>query len=220
LKRLRALYAGEVTMVDRWVGMLLQKIEDLGLFENTAVIFTTDHGSYHGEHNYISKRAHIYEEVGRIPLIIRSPGSEGTMRGRCDALVQPPDLMPTILELVGVQIPETVQGKSLIPIIRGEEKQIREIALSSQSLLQANRITVTSNNWSLIAVSADSPQTDISGRKVEPELYYLQRDPKQTCNLFNEKKEVAEELHSKMIQFLKSIGTREDLLLKWRPKDK
>ena len=55
LKHLRALYAGEVTLVDRWVGMLLQKIEDLGLLENTAVIFTSDHGTYLGEHNYVGK---------------------------------------------------------------------------------------------------------------------------------------------------------------------
>lgn len=238
LKRLRALYAGEITMVDRWVGMLLQKIEDLGLFENTAIIFTSDHGTYNGEHGYVHKRPHLYEEVAHIPLIIRLPDSQG---GRCDALVQPPDLMPTILELAGVQIPETVQGKSLLPVIRGEESEIREFAVSSQNLLQTHWITVTSKEWSLIAVRGAPLQIDKLAEKVEPysikvdpypanifglthkyptELYHLPTDPKQTRNLFDEKKEVAEELHSKMIQFLESLGTREDLLRRWKGKNK
>jgi len=225
LNRLRALYAGEVTMVDRWVGMLIQKIEDLGLLEETAVIFTTDHGSYHGEHGYVHKTSPLYEEVAHIPLIMRMPDSIGGVRGRCDALVQPPDLMPTMLELAGVQVPQTVQGKSLLPIIRREEKQIREIAVSAPRQAfdrlvspRSARITVTSKDWSLIAVRADAPPTDERGKKIEPELYNLTKDPKETHNIFNEEKEVAEELHSKMAQLLESIGTSEDLLRRWMRK--
>jgi len=226
LNRLRGLYAGEVTMVDRGVGALLQKIEDLGLLEDTAVIFTTDHGSYHGEHGYVHKRPHFYEEVAHIPLIMWMPDSIGGERGRCDALVQPPDLMPTMLELAGVQVPETVQGKSLLPIIRGEKKQIHEIVVNA--LLQAfdrlvsprsARITVTSKDWSLIAARADAPPTDERGEKIEPELYNLTKDPKETHNLFNEEEEVADKLYSKMIKLLKSLGTSEEFLQRWAKKE-
>ncbi|MFB0523421.1 MAG: sulfatase, partial [Candidatus Bathyarchaeia archaeon] len=87
LNHLRALYAGEVTLVDRWVGRLLQKIEDLGLFEDTAVVFTTDHGTYLGEHNTIGKTSVLYEENAHIPLIMRLPDSMESIHGRCDALV-------------------------------------------------------------------------------------------------------------------------------------
>jgi len=112
IKHLRALYAGEVTLVDRWIGRLLQKIEDLGLYENTAVIFTTDHGTYHGEHGYLGKRPHLYEETIHIPLMVRMPDSEGVEPKRCESLVQPPDLTSTILDLAGLKIPEIMEAAS------------------------------------------------------------------------------------------------------------
>jgi len=229
LNHLRALYAGEVTMVDRWIGMLLQKIKDLGLLENTVVIFTSDHGTYHGEHGYLRKSPHLYEEVAHIPLIIRMPDSEGKMCKRCEALVQPTDLMPTILELADALRPSSIQGKSLLPILRGEEFVEREIAVSSASLIgppMSNlsssvdnptlRVTVTSKDWVLITARSDAPPADSLGVKVEPELYHLPTDPRQSRNLYREKEEAADELHSKMVRFLESISTKEEVLRHWR----
>jgi arylsulfatase A-like enzyme len=218
---LKALYAGEVTMVDRWVGMLLQKIEDLGLFENTLVIFTTDHGTHLGEHGYIGKRPCIYEEVGHIPLIMRLPDSKGNICGHCEALVQPPDIMPTILELAGLNKPQTVQGKSLIPLIQGKENDLREFAVSSQSLLPKDlpevtyRMTVTSKEWSLILVRSDAPMIDDEGRKIEPELYNLLNDPKQKNNLYEDKHEIADKLCYKAIHFLRTLKTKKAILQYW-----
>jgi len=202
LNHLKALYAGEVTLVDRWVGKLLQKIEDLGLFEDTVVIFTTDHGTFLGEHNRIGKWD-LYEEVAHIPLMIRTPDSMGSICGRCEALVQVPDIMPTILELAGTQIPDTVEGKSLLPLIRGERTWKREIAVSGLR-------TVTSKEWSLMV--ARKPTPDKPGPELQPELYHLSTDPKQTRNLYADRRDVADKLLSKMIEFLKAIGAREETL--------
>jgi len=206
LNHLRALYAGEVTLVDRWVGKLLQKIEDLGLYEDTAVIFTSDHGTYLGEHNWIGKTPILYEEVAHIPLIIRMPDSKGKIQKRFQDLVQPPDLMPTILELAGVQAPNTIQGKSLLPLIQGEEKWEREIALSAWCR-SPHPLTITSNEWSLLTFREPSPVYEKNigillkqmGINFEnfPELYHLPTDSKQTLNLYKEKREIAEELFSK-----------------------
>jgi len=219
LKHLRAMYAGEVTLVDRWVGMLLQKIEDLGLYDNTMVIFTTDHGSYHGEHGYIGKRPHLYEEVSHIPLIIRLPDSEDA-KGRCQALVQPPDIMPTILEFAGIKIPSTVQGRSLLREMRREEEIEREIVISSAPLVRrgggpAERMTITSDEWALIDVRPDVSGIDELGRKKEPELYNLKNDPKQRINLYEERKDVAEELRLKAWSLLRSMGAGKDVLSMW-----
>ena len=223
LKHLRALYAGEVTLVDRWVGMLLEKIEDMGLFENTAVIFTTDHGSYQGEHGYLGKRPHLYEEVAHIPLMVRMPDSESVKPRRCEALVQPPDIMPTLLDLARTKILEAVEGMSLLPLIRGEEKRKREIVVSASGLvpcegahMDARTMTVSSKEWALLAVRSDVSGTDELGRKIEPELYHLPTDPTQAKNLYKERNEVAEQLHSKMIQFLESKKTSEEILNLWR----
>jgi len=210
LNHLRALYAGEVTLVDRWIGRLLQKIEDLGLLENTAIIFTSDHGTYLGEHNYVGKRPHLYEEVAHVPLIVRLPDSEGAPSGRRDEIVQSPDIMPTILELAEVKIPPTVQGRSFLSILRGESEEGREIAVSSASLVGPTLpkwITVTSGRWALLASQ--------TGSEVKSELYDLSNDPKETRNLIDEKPEVADELRTKMIEFLRALGTNEETLRKW-----
>jgi len=77
-------------------------------------------------------------------------------------------------------------------------------------------MTVTSKEWALLAVRSDVSGTDELGRKIEPELYHLKTDPTQTKNLYQEKHEVAERLHSKMIKFLESIGASEEILKLWR----
>jgi len=210
LNHLRALYAGEVTLVDRWVGRLLQKIDDLGLLEDTAIIFTSDHGTYIGEHNYVGKRPRLYEEVAHIPLIIRLPDSAGAPKGRRDEIVQSPDLMPTILELAEVNPPPTVQGRSILPIIRGETSGETDIAVSSASLVGQRLpdwITVTSKGWALLASQVESG--------VKSELYDLSRDPGETKNLIDERPDVADDLRSRMIKLLRALGTSEETLRKW-----
>jgi len=217
LDRLRALYAGEVTMVDRWVGKLLQKIEDLGLFENTAVIFTTDHGTYLGEHGYVGKRDRLYEEVAHIPLMVRMPDSEGSLRGRCGAIVQTPDLMPTILELAEAPCPRTVQGKSMLPLIKGKEAPESRTAISSPSLvgrMLPSWITVTSKVWALLAARIDP------SARIESELYNLSEDPSETKNLYDEEDDVAEQLHSEMVKRLRSMGAEDEILNRWTEKIK
>ena len=95
LRHCQALYAGTVTMVDTWLGHLLQRIEALGLLETTAVIFTSDHGFYLGEHGWIGKsrimagHQHflpLYEELAHVPLIVYAPGLKpGRLAGACGA---------------------------------------------------------------------------------------------------------------------------------------
>src|SRR5919202_882747 len=96
------LLADEVTLVDRWTGHLLERAESLGLFENTAILFLSDHGFYLGEHGYVGKSlitpryqqtVPLYPEVCRIPFLVHMPGQETT--SRVGALAQPLDLAPT-----------------------------------------------------------------------------------------------------------------------------
>lgn len=242
LKHMRALYAGEVTLVDRWVGRLLSKIEDLGLFDNTAVIFTTDHGFYHGEHNLTGKSiileeknyhglVPLYEEVVHIPLIVKIPNTKGGWR--CGAFVQPPDIMPTILELLRIEDPGTMHGKSFLPIIKGEIKSIRDFAVTSPAIIYGpvagQRITVTTDEWRLIyagnpeAVKEPSFTSIVDGiqreqhplGEVKSELYYIKEDPRESVNLIDERKDIAIEIHRKLFEFLKSIGTQEKYLRYW-----
>lgn len=220
LEHIRALYAGEVTMVDTWVGKLFKKIEELGLFENTTVVFATDHGFYFGEHGLVGKIARIYEEVCHIPLMIRVPGLRP---GRRSQFVQPPDIMPTFLDLAGIEVPDTVQGKSLVPILRGEKVAVRDFAVSSCALtnppVSDKPIDLNPTNWNEYAfklkpstITTDEWALIVSAGDLYPELYHISTDPRQQNNVFAENKEVAKSLHAKYITLLESLGTKEEYI--------
>ncbi|MCD6325399.1 sulfatase [Candidatus Bathyarchaeota archaeon] len=239
LKHMRALYAGMVTLVDKWVGFLLDKIGELGLFENSAVIFTSDHGFYHGEHGRIGKHTvlngrdnwPLYEEVSHIPLIMSIP--EMPKSKRCDALIQPVDIMATILDLAGISIPKYLHGRSVLPILKGETSRIRDIAVSSGGpyFQPGQHCGVTRPPWLALppymkpfVLSPDpeyiSHSTITDGewtllyatKGVHAELYNLRRDPKQENNVISENLEVARRLHRKFYAFLRDIGASERIL--------
>jgi len=239
LKHVRALYAGEVTMVDSWVGYLLKRVEEMGLLDKTTIIFTTDHGFLHGEHGIMGKSliwpggyadVPLYEEIARIPLIIRLPGMR--MGRRIKAYAQPPDLMPTILDLCGAEIPDTVQGTSLLPVMRGERAETRPLAISTPPLCHdpngGRPTTITCGEWSLIyygnpdtplmrhltaAVDSIERPAVVPTEKVpEPELYHLPSDPGQKRNVISENRGVAEQLHRMHVEFLERLGMEERFL--------
>ena len=236
LKHVRALYAGEVTLVDRWVGRLLRKVEDLGLLDDTAIFFTTDHGFYHGEHGLIGKsiitpKYHsttpLYEEVARIPLLVRMPDGKGR---RSNALVQPPDLMPTILELAKAKAPGTMQGKSMVPLLEGKKCRWRNMAVSTWSLAHdpstGRQSTVTSGSWSLVysgspgegkvaqkTAAVDSVSRSIrlaDQRFVRTQLYHLPSDPGQKRNVIAKNRDVAKRLHARYVKLLEELGMAEE----------
>jgi len=246
LKHIRALYAAEITLVDRWVGILFQKIEDLGLFNNTAVIFTSDHGFYLGEHGLIGKAiitedsfeyVPLYEEVARIPLFIWLPGLKKPFR--CSSFVQPPDLTATILDIAGVKKSERIQGKSLLPVIEGKESTLRDIAVSSPPLIHGSlgspRITARQEQWSLILTplpikeqigktkAVDGIPRKLAGidlkkstQILKNELYDTSNDSQQKHNIFDKYKDVAQEIHFNLIKFLKEIEIPEKHLKYWQ----
>ena len=121
LRHYRAQYAGEVSLVDRWVGNLLEKVEDLGLMDNTMIIMLSDHGEPLGEHGIVKKvRPWPYEELSHFPLMLRLPDGHGHSPGRIDKFVGMPDIMPTILNFLEVEVPGTVQGRDLFKVISDE----------------------------------------------------------------------------------------------------
>ena len=108
LTHVQAHYAGEVTMVDAHVGRFLDRLAATGRDKDTMVIITCDHGTNAGAHGLLSKGGPVYEQVGHQVLMVRLPGATP---GRRQGLVQPPDMLPTILDLCNVPLPERVQGR-------------------------------------------------------------------------------------------------------------
>jgi arylsulfatase A-like enzyme len=206
LRHMRALYAGEVSMVDNWLGHLFACMDSLDLWDDTAVIFFSDHGFYLGEHGLVGKmgkRARflrgwpLYREVTEVPMMIRAPGISPR---RCDAFVHPGDLMPTTLELAGVPRPTRVQAQSLLPLLHGEAERVRDVAVSSWSFRHWSSYrpsTVWTDEWSLIYWRAG----------IEPELYHLPSDPDQLRNIYADHRDVARDLHRRYVTLLQGLET-------------
>ncbi|WP_241676448.1 sulfatase family protein [Bremerella volcania] len=117
-------YLGTVKAVDENVGRLLKYLGDNGLAENTIVVYSSDQGFYLGEHGWYDKRW-MFEESLRMPLIIRWPGLTHP-NSTAEELVQNIDYAPTFLEMAGLEIPEEIQGRSLVPILKGKPTEWRE----------------------------------------------------------------------------------------------
>ncbi len=241
LKHCRALYAGEVSLVDAWVGFFLDKVERMGLLEDTVVIVTSDHGYYLGEHDWIGKSAidrdrqyflRLYEEVAHVPLLVYAAGVQPR---RVQALTHPADLMPTILDVLHVPRPERVQGESLVAVLEGRVGKVRDFTVSGPAIHVPGRwrpITVTtSEGWCLIhggtvqsgsysmlyAVDGVARREVLQPPPTGPELYHLPTDPGQQENLINHQEDVAEELRAAYTDFFRWLGVpREALELRAR----
>ena len=125
LKRMRALYSAEVTMADRWLGRFLEKIEDLGLFENTLIILLSDHGHALGEHKMVGKPVQaLWPELTDIVFLIRHPEGKGAGKAS-DYYASTHNVAPTILGMLGVESPEPMDGQDLSVILDGEEPEPR-----------------------------------------------------------------------------------------------
>jgi arylsulfatase A-like enzyme len=233
LKHCRALYAGEASLVDRWAGHLLDRIEKLGLLDNTLVLFLADHGFYLGEHGYIGKACiqgtkyqslPLYSEVCRIPFLAHYPGCKpGASIG---ALVQPVHVAPTVLDFLDVRAPASFAAPSFWPVLQGKAEKVVDIAISSPTLSHpqmkqphpTNRASITDGRWLLVygcagsgdpadrTASIDSEQRGVApltGEKLAPELYDLTQDPGCLHNLVAIHRERARDLHRRFFAFLK-----------------
>ena len=123
ISEIRANYAALVTMVDEYFGRLLDYFDEYNLWEDTAIIVTTDHGFLLGEHDWWAKlRMPIYNEIAHIPLMVYHPEFASQAGSRRSALTQTIDIMPTILDMFNLAPPKDVIGKSLLQILKCDHK--------------------------------------------------------------------------------------------------
>lgn len=209
LANLRAHYAAEAYLVDKWIGILLKKIEELGLFEDSVVVFTTDHGIFLGEHDRTGKsNIHpdddriwpLYQEITHIPLMIAAPGVAGGRRVK--ELTQSVDLLPTLLDLTGVKAEGVeMHGRSLRPLMQGKSRGWPRRYAFSSPFIRNGGPTVTDKRWTYISYGE---------KQGEPELYDLKEDPAQKKNLIRKRPDVASRMHKALMKFLEGVGTPEE----------
>ncbi len=119
-------YYASITHVDAQIGRLLEEMRRLGAFKDTLVLLTADHGEMLGDH-HLWRKTYAYEGSARVPFVVRFPSDSDMPTGLIhDNVVGLQDVMPTLLDLAGVAIPDTVEGRSLMPAMRGEGAEWRE----------------------------------------------------------------------------------------------
>jgi arylsulfatase A-like enzyme len=121
LERVKALYSGELTMMDRWLGRFLDKMEELDLFDNTLLILLSDHGVSLGEHGIVGKLPiAMYPELTDIVFLMRHPEGKGT-GVTSDYYASTHDIAPTILNLLGIEVPQHIEGQNLLGLVDGRQ---------------------------------------------------------------------------------------------------
>lgn len=124
--------------IDLFVGKTVELLEELGEADNTIIIYCSDNGLYHGEHG-LGGQALLYEEGAHVPMFIYSPFFTKAQRGkRSNALVTGQDISATILEMCGLEVPDTYQSESLLPIIEGKKDKIRDYVFLENNFVSQN----------------------------------------------------------------------------------
>jgi arylsulfatase A-like enzyme len=206
---------GMITMVDDQIGRVVKVLQDQDIYDNTIIVFLSDHGDYFGDHGLRRKALMPYDGVWRVPTIWRVPGAGAIDTQSLHSTV---DIMPTLLELAGLECPTSVQGVSQAGVIHGDHPQAREViygeldeakvvygeGISAEMLeKQKQRVRYVRDGSTVLAYiyGADF------GMMFDTEI-----DPAQLNNLFYS--EDHRELRARMMEMLAHEGHRAD---HWHP---
>lgn len=196
---LKGAYDREIAFMDSQVERLLAFLRKRGLEEMTIVIAVGDHGEGLGDHGEDEHGLLLYNPVTRIPLIMTLPNPEG-VPAKIDTLLSTVDIFPTVLELFGGEIPESLFGRSFAPALAGKPIAKGEVYLETE-------FPLTEYGWSPLAGLVAGEWKYI--RAPREELYHLGKDPEETVNLFDLRPGRAEELKKRLSEIEGSLTVRE-----------
>lgn len=195
LRRARAAYYALITHIDDQIGRFIQTLIEYGLYYNTVILFVSDHGELLGDHNLFRKSL-PYEGSAKVPFILSDPGNQLGLKKRtiCDKVIELRDIMPTILDIAGVPIPSTVEGKSVVPLAKGETEDWREYIHGEH----------TQGNWSNHYIATGKDKYIWYSQTGKEQYFDLEKDPYERKNLIDEPavKERVEYLRSLLIKEL------------------
>jgi len=208
IRWVRAQYDGEIRAADDGVREMVQGLEELGLLESTIVVVLGDHGESLGEHGIYFEHHGLYECCLRPPLIVHWPRElNGERRSR--AVVQLPDVAPTLLDMLGLPVPEAMDGRSLVPLLWGEEPGTGSTEILACESTWMCKWALRTRRFKVIVAREE----DLYG-KPSVEVYDLLNDPGETANLAEDdealRARMVGELESRVTRGLKEAGRTAD----------
>ncbi|SIQ79336.1 sulfatase-like hydrolase/transferase [Paenibacillus sp. RUD330] len=176
-RRLVATYYGMISLMDKHIGRILDKLDELGLAEDTLVVFTTDHGHFFGQHGLQYKGGFHYEDLIRVPFLVRQPGRVPAGR-QSDAIQSLVDLAPSFLNLCGIPVPAEMTGVDQGAVWRGERQEARSHAIVEfrHEPTTIHQKTYVDRRYKLT----------VYYNQTYGELFDLQEDPGELRNLWDE----------------------------------
>lgn len=199
-------YYGMVRRLDEAFGRLLDALKSLGLDHRTVVLFTSDHGCHFKTRNGEYKRS-CHESSIRVPAALRGPGFNG--RGQAQGLVSLVDMPPTLLDAAGLPVPETMQGRSILPLLRGTAEDWPREVFVQISEAQVAR-AVRTRRWKYSVNAPDKKGgADIGSERYEEEyLYDLASDPYELTNLIglDSHHAVAQAMRARLLRRMVAAG--------------
>ena len=209
-------YDGGIRYTDQHLGNLLEFLKDKSIYDDTLIIITSDHGEHFGEHGYYFQHgSSLYQPSLNSTLIMSCP-KKLPKNKKVKGKVQVIDIMPTVLDILGIPLVDDVEGHSLLPLIEGKVDQVRDFVFAEgieDHFKQDKRMFVSGvkgkwramivDDWKIIYIP--HPKNDIF------ELYNLAEDPKEEHNLMDKEKEKAEEMKKKILEFLKGQSNEGDV---------
>ncbi|HEX5731668.1 MAG TPA: sulfatase [Blastocatellia bacterium] len=170
-----AAYYACISFIDAQVGVIIEALERLNLFDNTIVVFMSDHGLHMGEQGWLARKRTLFEADTRVPLIIAAPAKQANAVS--SRLVELVDLYPTLTALCGLPAPEGLEGTSIVPLLDEPDRPWKKAAFTSKLINGKPTFSVRTEQFRYIASHTGSGK-----------LYDHQSDPQERTNLVKDRR--------------------------------
>ncbi len=193
-------YYANITFIDEQIGRIIQTLKEKGMYDDTLIIFVSDHGDMMGDH-YHWRKTYPYEGSTHVPYIVKWPAADHIAPGKIDAPVELRDILPTFLDVADVTIPADMDGRSLLPLAKGTETNWRKY-------LDLEHATCYSDDNYWCALTDGKIKYVWRIHTGTEELFDLTKDPQELHNAVNDKKykKQLEEMRNEMIRHLSERG--------------
>ncbi|MFH2001643.1 MAG: sulfatase, partial [Planctomycetota bacterium] len=201
---IKGAYSGEVCSVDAQIGKLITETKKMGIYNLSSIVITSDHGEEFWEHRGFEHGHTLYDELIRIPLIIKPPSWLSPAKRIIHDQVRNIDLMPTLFDLVGINKPDSFLGQSLVPLIMG--KEIRTLDAFSESTLYGDQLlSWRTDQYKYIYNMSEKA-------KQRQKLFDWKNDPSELVDLSRSKPDVTREIHERLSRFCADVRAKVETL--------